>query len=152
LCILCTDLTYGGSVGCTSCVALNSFVVCTSCSDTYYLDTDSNCEMCSSAIANAARCLDSKTPTQCQSDNDPILTNRYYLLSVSCVYNVKSCRRLTSIAGDCITCYSGYYLNSSNACVQCALTGCVPANSTVLSNVCTCTMCLPGYQLNGIVC
>lgn len=152
MCVLCTDATYGGSVGCTSCYASNSFVVCSTCADTYYLDVNNNCQLCSSAIPNAVRCLDSKTPTQCQNDFDATLTNRYYLLSVSCVSNVNSCRRVISIAGDCISCYAGYYLNSSNACVQCTYTGCVLATATVTNNVCTCAVCLPGYRLNGVTC
>jgi hypothetical protein len=152
LCVLCTDTTYGGSVGCTSCYASNSFVVCNTCADTYYLDGSYNCQLCSSAISNAVRCLDSMTPTQCKDDYDAVLTNRYYLLSVSCVSNVNSCRRVTSIAGDCVSCYTGYYLSGSNVCVQCPFTGCAPANTSVVTNVCTCTACLSGYRLNGVAC
>lgn len=152
LCILCTDLTYGGSVGCTSCTSANSFINCSTCGDTYYLDSNSNCQTCSSAIPNAARCLDSKTPTQCLSDNDAVLTNRYYLLSISCVLNVNSCRKVKSIIGECVSCYDGYYLSPTFACVQCAFTGCVLTSASVVSNVCTCTSCLSGYRLNGVNC
>lgn len=116
LCIRCTDLTYGGSVGCIACIASSSFVNCTSCADTYYLDSSGNCQPCSSSIPNSIRCLDSLTPTQCQNDNVATLTSRYYLLSVSCVANVKSCLKVTSIAGDCLTCYDGYTLNATFFC------------------------------------
>lgn len=52
------------------------------------------------------------------------------------------------IHGNCSVCYDGYVLTAGE-CVQCDFTGCQIENSTVVSNVCTCTECMPGYYLDG---
>lgn len=151
LCILCTDTTYGGSVGCTSCYNNNNFIACTQCSDTYFLSSSGICQSCSSYITGALRCRDQNTPTQCQSDSSATLTLRYYLVGITCILNAKSCRYISDIYGNCSSCYSGYTL-TAGACVACPFTGCNPTLASVAGNVCTCTGCLSGYYLTGVTC
>lgn len=150
LCILCTDVTYGGSAGCTSCSNNNNFILCQQCADTYYLSSSGTCQSCSS-IPGALRCTDQNTPTQCQNDFSATLTLRYYLVGITCILNSKSCRKISDIYGNCSQCYSGYTL-TAGACTQCAFTGCDLTTASVVSNVCTCTACLTGYYLSGANC
>jgi hypothetical protein len=155
LCIQCTDTTYGGSAGCLSCTNYNNFIKCTLCDDTYYLDSSTGvCTLCSSSIVGAIRCRDQNTPTQCSNDYSPTLSSRYYLVGISCVLNSNNCKKISDVLGNCGTCYPGYTMSASNACVQCPFTGCTPANSSVVSNVCTCTLCSSGYYLGAgaVVC
>jgi hypothetical protein len=151
LCILCADTTYGGSAGCVSCYNNNNFIACTQCADTYFLSSTGLCQLCSSLIPGGLRCRDQNTPTQCQSDSSATLTARYYLVGITCIQNTKSCRYISDIYGNCSQCYSGYTL-TLGACVQCAFTGCSPANASVVTNVCTCTNCLNGFYLTGVRC
>jgi proprotein convertase subtilisin/kexin type 5 len=151
LCIRCTDLTYGGSVGCTTCSNNNNFIACSQCADTYFLSSTGVCQSCSSVIPGALRCSDTNTPTQCQNDFSSTLTLRYYLVGITCIQNVKSCRKISDIYGNCSQCYSGYKI-TSGACVQCSFTGCDLTTATVTSNVCTCVGCLSGYYLTGVTC
>ena len=153
LCISCVDSTYGGSTGCTTCAEANNFIECSECADLYFLDADNGvCRLCSDYIEGAARCRDEKTPTQCLDDSAVVLTDRYYLVGISCVHNTKSCKKISDIYGNCSSCYDGYYLQAG-ACTLCAtFTGCDSATATVLANVCTCTACDPGYYLVGVVC
>ena len=59
LCIECTDSTYGGSTGCLNCMEANSFIQCTECDATYFLDADNSvCRKCSDYITGASRCRD----------------------------------------------------------------------------------------------
>lgn len=74
LCVLCTDTTYQGSIGCISCQASNNFISCIKCDDTYFLDSNGNCQLCSSYISGAIRCSNQNTPTQCQNDYNTTLT------------------------------------------------------------------------------
>ena len=53
--------------------------------------------------------------------------------------------------GNCSSCYPNYIV-VSGGCQLCTFTGCVPANTSIVSNVCTCTLCARGYYLNGVVC
>ena len=118
----------------------------------YFLDTVNGvCRDCSLHIPGAARCRDEKTPTQCQNDYDPVLTNRYYLIGISCILNAKSCKKIADINGNCFSCYPNYIM-SSGACQACPFSGCVAANATVINNVCTCTVCTRGYYLAGVTC
>lgn len=151
LCVLCTDTTYQGSTGCTSCVAANNFISCSQCADTYFLDANGVCQLCSSYISGAIRCSNQNTPTQCLYDYNTTLTERYYLVGITCIKNTKNCRKIADIYANCSVCYDGFIV-SSGACVACAFTGCLPANSTVVSNVCTCTVCSSGYYLVGAIC
>lgn len=151
LCVLCTELTYQGSVGCTACVASNNFVKCTQCQDTYFLDSNGVCQQCSTFIPGAIRCSNQNTPTQCQNDYSLTLTSRYYLVGITCIANSKSCRYISDINGNCSQCYSNYILNSGS-CVLCPFTGCVAANAAVVNNVCTCTVCSSGFYLTGVTC
>lgn len=152
LCINCTDSTYGGSAGCLQCYESNNFVKCSSCSDTYFLDTTNGvCRDCATYIPGAARCRDEKTPTQCQNDYDSTLTNRYYLIGISCVRNQNSCKKIADINGNCLSCYPNYIM-ASGQCQLCAFTGCVAANASVVANVCTCAVCSRGYYLTGVTC
>lgn len=151
LCITCQDTTYGGSAGCSICVANNNFVMCTQCQTTYFLDSNGICQSCASYIAGGLYCRDQNTPTQCQNDYNSTLTLRYYLVGITCILNAKSCRKINDIYGNCSSCYSGYVI-TAGACVVCTFTGCVPANSSVVSNTCTCTLCSSGYYLNLGVC
>lgn len=146
LCIVCEDSTYGGSVGCTSCYESNNFIVCSSCADLYYLDPNGICKSCATYISGAVRCRDQNTPTQCQNDYSSSLAARYYLVGITCVPNANSCRKIADIYGNCSLCYSNYVL-TAGSCVACTYSGCVLANSSVLANVCTCTVCLSGYYL-----
>ena len=151
LCVLCTDTTYQGSTGCTNCAASNNFISCTQCADTYFLDSNGVCQLCSAFITGAIRCSNQNTPTQCQNDYNTTLTERYYLVGITCIKNVKNCRKISDIYGNCSQCYDGYTI-SSGSCVQCTFTGCLAANQTVLSNVCTCTECDSGYYLTSPTC
>lgn len=151
LCILCTDLTYGGSVGCTTCLDSNNFIKCTQCQQTYFLDASGVCQSCSAFIPGAYMCQNANTPTQCQNDYSITLSSRYYLVGITCIQNVKNCRKISDIYGNCSQCYSNYQLGNGS-CTLCAFTGCVAANSSVLNNVCTCTLCSTGYYLSGVVC
>ncbi len=118
----------------------------------YFLDTTYGvCRQCSVFIPGAARCRDEKTPTQCLNDYDPVLTNRYYLVGISCISNTKSCKKINDIYGNCSSCYPGYTL-TLGSCVQCPFTGCLAANSNVVNNLCTCTLCSSGYYLTGVTC
>ena len=74
LCVLCTDTTYQGSAGCTSCSASNNFISCSQCADTYFLDSNGLCQLCSSFIAGSIRCTNQNTPTQCLYDYNSTLT------------------------------------------------------------------------------
>jgi proprotein convertase subtilisin/kexin type 5 len=151
LCILCTELTYQGSIGCTACVANNNFVKCTQCQDTYFLDANGKCQQCSTFIPGAIRCTNQNTPTQCQNDYSTTLSLRYYLVGITCILNAKNCRYISDINGNCSQCYTGYTL-TSGTCTLCPFTGCVPANTSVLNNVCTCALCNSGYYLTGVAC
>ena len=152
MCITCTDTTYGGSTGCLNCAEVNNFIECIECDATYFLDTDNGvCRLCSDFITGASRCKDENTPTQCLNDYDPVLTNRYYLVGISCVQNTKSCKKIADIDGNCSMCYDGYTIQNME-CVQCPFTGCKSGATSVVGNVCTCTDCDPGYYLNGNVC
>jgi len=102
---MCTDATYGGSVGCSSCIASNNFITCNQCADTYFLDTNGVCQSCASFISGALRCRDKNTPTQCLNDYHATLTNRYYLVGITCIANTKSCRKISDIYGNCSQCY-----------------------------------------------
>ncbi len=113
LCINCTDTTYGGSSGCLKCYQSNNFIQCSKCSDLYFLDSINGvCRLCSNYIPGAARCQDEKTPTQCQNDYNPVLSNRYYLIGISCVQNIKNCKKIIDIHGNCSSCYPGYITNA----------------------------------------
>lgn len=149
--MLCTATTYLGSVGCTSCVAKNNFISCTQCADTYFLDSNGVCQLCSSFIPGAIRCSNQNLPTQCQSDSDAVLTNRYYLVGITCIHNIKSCRKILDIQGNCLNCYDGYTL-TAGSCVACPFTGCKTGSTSVVSNVCTCSDCINGYYLNSGAC
>lgn len=151
LCITCQDTTYGGSAGCTACVASNNFISCTVCQDMYYLDANGVCQSCAAAITGAVRCRDANTPTQCQNDYSSTLNLRYYLVGITCIANIKNCRKIADINANCSSCYSGYTLNSGT-CTLCAFTGCVAVNASVVGNVCTCTLCQSGYYLTAPTC
>ena len=116
-----------------------------------FLDANGVCQQCSTFIPGAIRCTNQNTPTQCQNDYITTLTLRYYLVGITCILNSKSCRYISDINGNCSQCYSGYTLNSG-ACVACAFTGCLPANASVVNNVCTCTVCNSGYYLTAVTC
>ena len=76
------------------------------------------------------------------------LSNRYYLVGISCIQNSNKCKKIADVLGNCASCYDLYVYNSATkACDQCLFTGCVPANSLVVANVCTCTLCDVGYYL-----
>lgn len=151
LCVLCTETTYQGSVGCQSCKAVNNFVSCTGCADTYFLDGNGVCQLCSAFITGGLRCTSVSTPTQCQADSDATLSNRYYLVGITCIRNTKNCRKIADIFANCSTCYDGYTL-TAGTCTLCPFTGCKPTNTSVVVNVCTCTACLAGYYLSGPSC
>ena len=76
----------------------------------YFLDEDDICRKCEDNIPGASRCRDQNTPTQCLDDHDAVLTNRYYLVGISCVENTKSCKKIADIHGNCSSCYDGYQL------------------------------------------
>ena len=154
LCISCTDTTDGGSTGCLSCYEDNNFIRCEQCAAEYFLDPDNGvCRGCADYITGAARCRDENTPTQCANDYDPVLTNRYYLVGITCVANSKSCKKIADIHGNCSSCYPEYRLDpSTGGCELCDFTGCLVANSSVVSQVCTCTECDRGYYLLGATC
>jgi hypothetical protein len=151
LCILCTDTTYSGSSGCSTCVNINNFVSCTKCDDTYFLTTTGVCNQCSVYIPGALRCRDQNTPTQCQNDFDATYTNRYYLVGITCIQNTKKCRKISDIHGNCSICYPDYTLLSGE-CTLCPFTGCDTTTASVVVNICTCTVCLSGYYLSGVNC
>ncbi len=112
LCIRCDDLTYGGSSGCLSCVENNNFIKCEQCADTYFLDASTGvCRLCSSYITGSVRCRDQNTPTQCLNDAVFQLENRYYLVGISCIQNIKKCKKIADVVGNCAQCYPGYRLN-----------------------------------------
>ncbi len=73
------------------------------------------------------------------------------MIGISCIANSKSCKKISDIYGNCSSCYPGYITNAGS-CVQCPFTGCLAANSTVVNNVCTCTLCGSGYYLTGVTC
>lgn len=150
LCILCTDTTYGGSTGCTTCYNNNNFIACQQCADTYFLSNTGVCQSCSS-IPGALRCTDQNTPTQCQNDFHVTLTLRYYMVGITCVLNSKSCRKISDIYGNCSQCYAGYAL-TAGACTPCTFTGCDLTTASVVVNICTCTACLTGYYVSGANC
>ena len=105
ICVLCTDTTYQGSSGCTSCIGSNNFISCTQCADTYFLDANGVCQLCSAFITGAIRCSNQNTPSQCQSDSSVTLTSRYYLVGITCILNSKSCRKISDVHGNCSQCY-----------------------------------------------
>lgn len=75
------------------------------------------------------------------------------MVGISCVKNINSCKRISSISGSCSKCYDGYTISPTLTCVQCPFTGCKPANTSVsASNTCQCTDCLSGYYLSGVNC
>lgn len=148
LCIRCNDLTYGGSSGCMSCVENNNFIKCEVCDDRYFLDVSTGvCRLCSNYILGAERCRDQNTPTQCLNDMDIILSNRYYLVGISCIQNIKNCKKIADIQANCATCYDGYIMTPSFTCQLCPFLGCKPAGKKVLNNVCSCTDCDVAFYL-----
>ena len=68
------------------------------------------------------------------------------MVGISCILNIKKCKKIADINGNCAQCYTGYTL-TNNYCVQCLFTGCIAANSSIVNNVCTCTSCSLGYYL-----
>lgn len=151
LCVLCTATTYQGSAGCVGCIASNNFVSCTVCADQYFLDSNGVCQICADFITGAVRCTNQNTPIQCLYDYNATLTERYYLVGITCIKNIKSCRKISDIYGNCSVCYDGYTI-TGGACVQCAFTGCKSGFTSVVANVCTCTACNSGYYLSGGAC
>ena len=114
----------------------------------YFLDNSTGvCRLCSQYITGAARCRDQNTPTQCLNDIDAVLSNRYYLVGISCIRNLKNCKKIADVQGNCATCYPGYIMTPTFTCQQCPFIGCKVLNSTVVNNVCTCTECDVGYYL-----
>lgn len=144
-CYICTDISQQGSTGCISCVASPTRVECTSCGNEYYLNpTTKACETCSSKFPNSILC-DYDRPFQCSDDTDPVLTNRYYLVSNQCVQNTNRCKDMANAAGQCSSCYfsalDGYYTLSAGVCTLCNVVGCA-----TYSRNCQCLSCLSGYQ------
>lgn len=78
VCYLCTDTSKSGSLGCTECTTQLNKVFCTKAALSYYLNNGQSVA-CSTTFANALYC-NSTNIHQCQSDYDPILTNRYHLM------------------------------------------------------------------------
>jgi proprotein convertase subtilisin/kexin type 5 len=68
------------------------------------------------------------------------------LLGITCVKNLKNCKKISDILGNCSSCYSGYKM-IANACILCDFTNCLTGMSSVISNVCTCTQCNLGFYL-----
>lgn len=72
-------------------------------------------------------------------------------MGISCVHNLKSCKKVSDIYGNCSSCYPNY-ISNLGSCQACPYTGCVLSSSSVVSNICTCTQCLSGYYLTGVTC
>jgi len=102
-------------------------------------------------MVGALRCRDQNTPTQCQNDHHATLSLRYYLVGITCISNLKNCRKILDINGNCNQCYSGYTL-TAGSCVLCPYTGCRSTNTSVVLNVCTCSECQSGFYLSGVNC
>lgn len=145
VCYACTDNSQQGTVGCISCYSSGTRVMCTACSDGYYLDASvSKCFTCSSKFSNSILC-NFNIPLQCSNDASATLTSRYYLVSNQCVHNTNNCKDMINVAGQCSSCYfsaaTGYYSLSAGVCTLCNVVGCSTYSST-----CQCLSCQNGYQ------
>jgi hypothetical protein len=88
---------------------------------------------------------------QCENDYNPTLTNRYHLMNNQCVANIKSCKVMGSVAGDCSECYfegpDSYYKLANGDCVKCDQVGC-----KAYSTSCQCLECQNGYRYVNNLC
>ena len=104
-CYECTNIPMQGSVGCLTCQASSTRVLCTSCSAGYYLDAaTSACLTCASRYVNSILCT-ATAVLQCSSDSHSTLASRFYLFSNVCVANTNLCKNLLDVTGKCASCY-----------------------------------------------
>lgn len=143
VCYLCTDISVQGSLGCTTCTSNGVRILCSVCSNGYYLNSvTQKCVVCSTAhstLCNATNVI------QCQNDNNAIINTRYYLVNNLCVLNTNNCRDMLDSTGKCSSCYFtstvGYYSLNSGVCTLCNVAGC-----SSYSTSCQCLSCQSGYQ------
>jgi len=141
VCYLCTDGTHQGSAGCQTCTSSPSRIICTSCGNGYFLNSNNQqCVACTSIFANSILC-NSTNVIQCSNDNSNTISSRYYLVSNTCILNINNCKDMLDLTGKCSSCYSTYTLTGSNICSICNVAGCLTYSTT-----CQCLSCQNGYQ------
>lgn len=156
VCTACASLYFLADAACHSCQsAMDNCLTCSSqnncfiCKSGFYLSPDSSaCINCSDKIAQCGQCSysQSEQSLKCQA-----CLPEYFINGSSCLPCLQVLPFCLQCSGPltCITCQSGYFINSTQQCVDC---------STILSGcrVCIssgeCSSCLIGFLLVGGLC
>ena len=114
-----------------TCQRCDSNFQCAACTPQYFFNNNSN--SCISCQSNCINCTDPSICTSCSSG--------YYLNNITCLACSSNCAQCNSTS--CITCSSGYGLNSQGQCITCNVPNCLSCSS---NNVCS--QCSSGLTLN----
>ncbi|KAL4435263.1 hypothetical protein ABPG74_017355 [Tetrahymena malaccensis] len=129
---------------CLTCSQPYNSSACQSCSPGYYLNSQSQCQPCTSPCSTCQT-----SSTNCNS----CITN-YNLIGSQCFpTNCDSSCLTCSVPqnpNNCTSCRNGFYLNSVQQCQPCDSTTSFCQNCVSLSSYCT--SCVSNYQLIGSTC
>ncbi|KAL4454048.1 hypothetical protein ABPG73_009847 [Tetrahymena malaccensis] len=131
----CTSLC---DPSCNTCSLPNNSNSCLSCYSGYYLNSLSQCQPCQAPCGN---CID--LPTKCLSctpAQNYSFDNSNYICNLICDSSCKTCSQAND-SNSCLSCNSGYYLNSQNQCQPCK----APCGSCIYSST-KCLSCIPAQN------
>ena len=150
--------------GCKTCEKSDESFICTSCLDGYFKDGE-ECKKCNSPCAT---CF-SENMYRCYSCEKGYYMDTIYTFPVpyggqcaKCATRVEHCSECESECIDddldshkscktfkCTKCEEGHFLTEENGQQRCSS---CPSNCLKCTDSITCTMCNPGFNLNGTVC